>query len=55
METIKIKISTANQILEYLAAQPFKDVANLISIIQKEVAELNANKKEVEDNEQSSN
>ena len=55
METIKIKIETANQVLEYLSKQPFKDVANLIAAIQKDAAESNTNKKDGGTDEQPSN
>lgn len=41
MEIIKIKVSTLNSVLEYLSRQPFKDVAGLISEVQKDFSELN--------------
>lgn len=41
METIKLKIETVNAVLNYLVEQPFKNVAQLITNIQKEAKELN--------------
>lgn len=39
-QTIKLKLETVNVVLNYLSEQPFKDVANLISNIQKDAEEL---------------
>ena len=48
METIKLKIETVNAVLNYLVEQPFKNVAQLITNIQKEAKELNEMEKSEE-------
>lgn len=35
LQAIKLTIESAEKVLQYLAAQPYKDVAGLIDMIQK--------------------
>lgn len=51
MEIIRIKVSTLNSVLEYLSRQPFKDVAGLISEVQKDFSELNTKQEGGNDDE----
>ena len=35
LQAIKLTVESAEKVLQYLSAQPYKDVAELINIIQK--------------------